>query len=175
LRSRRLNIVLENLNPRQDVWDFCCDHGYLGTEAYQSQKFCDIYFVDQVESIISKLKARFQMFAYLENSNSKAFFMCEPAQSLKQPVTGTVCITGVGGLMIYEILKQLGQAKFLHADRIILGPHRDNEKLIKLIEADPYLKPYQLQNKIQTIEKDRTRWIYIYDRVVDKALLKDTI
>ena len=161
--SERLQIVFDNLNPKQDVWDFCCDHGYLGGAAYKSQIFSNIYFVDQVDSIIKKLKTRFDQFVLCENNPSRSYFLCQSAESLNQAITGTISITGVGGLTIYTILSQLSLKKNLKAERIILGPHRDNEKLLMLISDNENLKQYSLQKKIAVVEDGRIRDIYIFD------------
>lgn len=164
--SERLQIVFQNLNPKHDVWDFCCDHGYLGGAAYKSQNFSNIYFVDQVDSIIERLKLRFQKFVYFEESLSKAYFICQSGQAIHQKVTGTLSITGVGGVTIFEILSGLARNKNLMAERLILGPHRDNEKLLKLISDEPDLKKYQLLKIESLVERQRARDIYIFDLII---------
>lgn len=163
MRSERLKIVFNHLNPRQNVWDFCCDHGYLGAEAYKSQNFGDIYFVDQVDTIIEHLKNRFHQYSYSENNASKATFICQSGESIDIDVTGTVCITGVGGTTIFQILSGLSENGRLHADRLILGPHRDNQKLLKLLSEHEYLKKYKLSQPIAITENDRQRELFIFD------------
>ena len=159
-------MIFNNLNPRQDVWDFCCDHGYLGGAAYKSQNFLNVYFVDQVDSIIENLKTRFYKFAYDENSKSNAYFLCQSGESIAQEINGTICITGVGGLTIYKILSDLAITKHLKARRFILGPHRDDDKLLKLIFEDQNLKQYSLQKTLAVVEDGRNRHMYIYDLTV---------
>lgn len=161
--SERLQTVFDHLNPKQDVWDFCCDHGYLGGAAYKSQKFANIYFVDQVDSIIQKLKARFDQFVFCKNNQSQAHFICQSGESLSQEITGTISITGVGGITIYTILSELAQKNNLKAERLILGPHRDNDKLLKLISENENLKMYSLQKTTAIIEDERHRDVFIFD------------
>lgn len=165
MRSERLKIVFNHLNPRQNVWDFCCDHGYLGAAAYKSQNFGDIYFVDQVDTIIDHLKNRFHKYSYSEINSSKAIFICQSGQSIEVDVTGTVCITGVGGTTIFQILTGLSESRRLHAGRLILGPHRDNQKLLKLLSEHDDLKKYELIKKIAITENDRLRELFIFDRI----------
>ncbi len=165
MRSERLKIVFNHLNPRQNVWDFCCDHGYLGAAAYKSQNFGDIYFVDQVDTIIDHLKNRFHQYAYSENNPSKATFICQSGESIDRDVTGTVCITGVGGTTIFQILSGISANGRLHPDRLILGPHRDNEKLLKLLSEHDDLKKFVLLKKIAITENDRLRELFIFDRI----------
>jgi tRNA (adenine22-N1)-methyltransferase len=161
--SERLQIVFNNLNPGQDVWDFCCDHGYLGGAAYKSQNYSDVYFVDQVDSIMNHLKTRFEKFVYDENSKSRAYFLCQSCENISRPVTGSVSITGVGGLTIFEILNALNKNHFLKAKRLILGPHRDNEKLLKFIAEDVALNKYTLTKQLMVTEGTRERLIYVFD------------
>ncbi len=161
--SQRLEIVFNHLNPRQDVWDFCCDHGYLGGAAYKSQNFSNIYFVDQVDTIIQNLKVRFNKFVISDNNPSQVYFLCQSAESLNHEINGTVSITGVGGLTIYKILSQLAVRKKLKADRLILGPHRDNEKLLMLISENENLKNYSLQKTATVLEDGRNRDLFIFD------------
>jgi tRNA (adenine22-N1)-methyltransferase len=160
--SNRLKIIFNNLIPNSDVWDFCCDHGYLGAAAYKSNKFKNIYFVDQVDTIVQKLENRFKKYVYTAAANSKAYFFCEDAKTLQQSITGNICITGVGGLTIIEILHALSKNNFLHADRLILGPHRDDEKLINFMTE---LNQYKLLKKEEVAEGARLRNIFVFNRI----------
>lgn len=165
--SDRHKIVFDNLIPHKDVWDFCCDHGYVGTAAYKSQKFPNIYFVDQVPSIIEKLQILFQKYVFFPQSTTKAHFICQSGQSIQVLINGTICITGVGGLTIFEILQGLSTNKVLNADRLILGPHRDDLKLLELIKNN--LNYFKLHSEIEVAEKDRIRKIFIYTRTLNNA------
>lgn len=162
--SERLTVVYENLLPKKDVWDFCCDHGYLGTAAYKSTNFTDIYFVDQVPTIMERLKIQFQKFVFKTDSVSKANFICTAGQDIKTNITGTVCITGVGGLTAFEILDGLSKNNFLNADRLILGPHRDDSKMLELIKSSSKLNQYNLKAEIKIVENDIKRSLFVLDK-----------
>lgn len=164
--SQRLTIVYENLLTQKDVWDICCDHGYIGTAAYNSSKFTDIYYVDRVPTIIEKLETQFQKFIFKEDSASKANFICKAAQDIKTSLTGTACITGVGGLTTFKVLDSLSKNNFLNVDRLILGPHRDESKLIELIKKSPQINQYHLKSVIKITENNRERSIFILDKIV---------
>ena len=163
--SERLTIVYQNLLPQKDAWDICCDHGYIGAAAYKSANFADIYFVDRVPSIIEKLKVQFDKFVFKTDSASKAIFICAPGQDIKMTLTGTVCITGVGGLAAFEILDGLAKNGFLNADRLVLGPHRDEKKLLELIKNSPQMSLYHLGSDIKVAEGKYTRSLYILERI----------
>ena len=98
-------------------------------------------------------------------SASKAHFICDDGQNIKSNTTGTICITGVGGLTAYEILDGLSKNNFLNADRLILGPHRDENKLIELIKNAPKLNQYRLQYEIEVIESHIKRRLFILDKI----------
>lgn len=73
--SRRMQYVYDHLLTGSPVWDFCCDHGYLGLNAYSSGDFPQIHFVDQVPHIIEKLESRFRK-DYFDSQNFQvAFFL----------------------------------------------------------------------------------------------------
>ncbi|MBY0554443.1 tRNA (adenine(22)-N(1))-methyltransferase TrmK [bacterium] len=164
--SERLTIVYENLLPQKDVWDICCDHGYLGTAAYKSANFSDIYFVDRVPTIIEKLEIKFQKFVLKTDSVSKAYFLCIPGQDISTGITGTASITGVGGLTAFEILHGLSEKNFLTVDRLILGPHRDEKKLLELIKNSSKLNQYHLKSEFEIVESNKSRSIFILDRIL---------
>ncbi len=160
--SPRLKIAFDQLIPGQDVWDICCDHGYLGTAAYKSQEFKNIYFVDPVESIMNKLQDRFRTYVFDARNSSKAYFLVQKAEELQQDMTGTVVTAGVGGLLIYQILKETALNGVLKAQRLILGPHRDGDKLLSLMKEDSLFQNYILTTTKEIIENNRQREFFIF-------------
>lgn len=162
--SPRLKTVYDHLLPHQDVWDFCCDHGYLGVAAYKSENFQNIYFVDPVISILKKLESQFFQYAHNKENRSNAHFILQKGQQIKMPVLGTASLVGVGGLLIYEILDGLASNSFLQSQRLILGPQRDTEKLLTLLKSNAFLRHYSLSQRKEVLENGRQRTILIYDR-----------
>ncbi len=168
--SDRLHFVFEHLIPNQDVWDFCCDHGYLGGTAYKSKQFKNIYFVDQVPHLIEKIKIKFNDYLFEEENTSKAFFITESGENILENVEGTISITGVGGQTIQNILSSLSKNNRLKAQRLILGPHKDAREMLEFILNHPDLKKYCLQSKNEILENGRTRSLFIYDFDTSKNL-----
>ncbi|AZZ35571.1 SAM-dependent methyltransferase [Bdellovibrio sp. qaytius] len=162
--SERLTFVYENLIPDKDVWDICCDHGYLGIAAYKNANFTHIYFVDRVPEIIERLKIQFHKSVFKIDSAVKATFICTSAQEIKTNVTGTVCITGVGGSTVFKILDGLSKNNLLNADRLILGPHRDEMNLLEMIKDSERLNQYQLKSEIKVVERTTSRSLFILDK-----------
>ncbi len=163
--SERLTIVYENLLPEKDVWDICCDHGYLGIAAYKNANFTHIYFVDRVPEIIDRLKIQFHKSIFKTDSAVKTSFIGTAGQDIHTNVTGTVCITGVGGSAIFKILDGLAKNNFLNADRLILGPHRDEMNLLELIKNSSLLNQYHLKSEYKIVENNFKRGLFILDRV----------
>lgn len=161
--SPRLQLVFDNLLSGKDVWDFCCDHGYLAAAAYESQKFNDIYFVDQVSSIMERTERLFKDHIYSEENKSQAYFLQLSGETVTHNVTGTACIIGVGAHTIHDILDGLGRNNFLKADRLVLGPHRDVEKLLTMIANNQNLKDYSLAATKKITEDKRERIFYVFE------------
>lgn len=164
--SNRLKAIYENLIPQKDVWDICCDHGLLGIAAYRSDNFLDVYFVDQVESIMNSLRDKFYQHGYNESLTKKAHFICASGENIQTKVSGTACISGVGALSILQILTPLEKKNALTADRLILGPHNDEEAFLESIQNSEIFKNYKLISQIEVEEKQRLRQIFVLDRLV---------
>ncbi len=161
--SDRLQFVYSNLLLHQDVWDFCCDHGYLGGAAYKSRQFKNIYFVDPIASIMQKLETNFKRFLFDLENPSSANFRLQSGETIAEPVQGTACILGVGAFIIYDILAALAQNGHLQAQRLILGPHRDSEKLLTMIKNSMLFDRYDLTLQQEVIENGRKRQFFIFD------------
>lgn len=160
----RLEFALSQLLSGMDVWDICCDHGYLGGAAYKSNNFKNIYFVDPVPSIMEKLKLKFNKFVFQPNSTYQAFFLQLKAQDLKQRIEGNFCVLGVGGELIFEILESLLRKQTFFAQRLILCPHKDEDWLIKQLQ-EHFSLVYKITFLTKVTEKNRERVFIILDRI----------
>lgn len=164
--SRRMQLIYDHLLPGKAVWDFCCDHGYMGLNAYESGLFTQVHFVDQVPHIIERLEQRFQSEYFRDDSVSQAFFHPRAGGSLEQPVQGSVVIAGVGAHTILEIVRSLIEKGVLSADRLILGPQRDEEKLFVWLQNLPDFH-YKSGSEILAIdERGRNRKLLIFDKIL---------
>lgn len=162
--SERLQFIYENLLPEKAVWDFCCDHGYLGVEALKSKKFSAVYFVDQVPHIIDNVSNVVrEKFA---DVYSLAHFIAAKGEDVPTKVDGTVVIAGVGAFTIQKILKSLWEKNQLIAEKLILSPQRDEHKFLSLLSAvgADFSATYSLHQEFICVEKNRRRHIYILIR-----------
>ncbi len=114
-------LVLRNLDPRlkhlydwcehecyDEVWDLCCDHGRLGLHIKQRTPDKKIHLVDQVPSIIDKLKAQYP------NADQWGLdiLLSDAAQiNLAKNKKHLIIIAGLGGenlkAILCDILKQV--------------------------------------------------------------------
>ncbi len=161
-----MQLIYDHLIPGKPVWDFCCDHGYLGTNAYMSGHFPRVYFVDQVKHLIEKLEQKY--LAHHEESHpSQAFFIPQAGEDVRNSVEGTVVIAGVGPHSILKILKGLSENQSLKAERLILcsqgGEEILKEGLLTLSNFD-----YQIGNEDCKIEeRGRVRKLLILNKKVN--------
>jgi tRNA (adenine22-N1)-methyltransferase len=157
--SPKLQIIYDQLLPGEDVWDLCCDHGYLGWAALASGNFAEIHFVDRVAPIIENLKRQI----IPHDPTRKARFHALGAETLQEPLTGTVVIAGVGAYTAFEILEKLWKRDLLKAKRLVLSPQRDEQKFLQwLQEFDAgFYHRYQLKNEQSVREGRRPLWVYV--------------
>ena len=163
--SPRLQHVYDLLLPGKPVWDFCCDHGHLGLNAFESGHFPEIYFVDQVDSIIHKLRGRFEAYLPKSKSSAQAHFLATSGQDIETPLRGTVVITGVGAYTILEILQGVKDKGNLLAERLILGPQRDEEKLLTWLR-EVLGTEYKISDEYYEVtEGRRTLQLLVFNRL----------
>lgn len=163
--SPRMQLIYEHLIPGQPVWDLCCDHGYLGLNAYESGAFPRVYFVDQVPEIIQRLQETFRRQFPQDSVTSRAQFVALAGEALTADVTGTLVIAGVGAHTIINIVQTLHSKDLLKADKLILAPQKDEQKLLKFM-AEQVPSTYQICNEhYNIIERGRTRKLLIFTRI----------
>ena len=162
--SQRLKLIFDQLLPGYAVWDICCDHGYLGSHAYQSQRFHEVNFVDQVPEIIARLEKRFHREIAQTTNPTASRFVVSAGEDLTLELTGNVVISGVGSYTIFQILKSLQEKNLLKAKRLILCPQNDVVKIDEIKKLPGFLYR-QSQDVISVNEKDRIREIYVLDLI----------
>lgn len=164
--SRRMQLIYDHLLPGKPVWDFCCDHGYLGLNAYESGLFSEVHFVDQVPHIVEQLEARFLAEYFREDAVTQAAFHSRPGEDLRQSVSGTVVITGVGAHTILKIVQTLREKGLLRADRLILGPQRDEQMLSDLLQKTLTNDFTRASEMLSVEERGRNRKLLIFDKIL---------
>jgi tRNA (adenine22-N1)-methyltransferase len=163
--SNRLQFIYENLLPGMPVWDFCCDHGYLGVEALKSGQFPKVFFVDQVPHIVENVESvvaeKFSEFL------TRAHFIVSKGEEIEEVVQGNVVIAGVGAFAIFKILRALCDRHLLQAHRLIFCPQRDEEKFVAMLNdlGESFTARFFLFGTTLLEERFRSRTIYIFERI----------
>lgn len=163
--SRRMQLIFDFLVPGEPVWDFCCDHGYMGLNAYESGLFPEVHFVDQVPHIIEQVQQRFQTEHFRENSSARAYFFAVAGEDIPKPLYGSAIIAGVGAYTIFKILESLHERDFLHAKRLILCPQRDDEKLKEDLRKMSNFSYEMTRDCCEIVERGRGRKLLIFDKI----------
>ncbi|MGZ3768309.1 MAG: SAM-dependent methyltransferase [Bdellovibrio sp.] len=163
--SRRMQLIFDLLLPDKPVWDFCCDHGYMGLNAYESGRFSEIFFVDKVPHIIEQLRSRFLKEYFTVEHKTKTYFLADPGEEILRPLYGTMIVAGVGAHTIYKIVESLHQKNILHADRLILGPQKDEEKLQKMLMRLSEFNYKTSEKLVEVVERGRSRRLLIFDKI----------
>ncbi|MBO9665765.1 MAG: tRNA (adenine(22)-N(1))-methyltransferase TrmK [Bdellovibrio sp.] len=162
-----MQALFDNLLRGEPVWDFCCDHGYLGLSAYRSGYFPEVHFVDQVPHIIQKLKVRFDEKHFREAYPQRAFFWAQSGETVAATAGGTAVIAGVGMHTISDILQGIHEKNSLKFNRLILSSHNYEEKLEQFLETwEPFLRTYKRTSVCEVFENGRNRKLLIFDKIL---------
>lgn len=156
--STRLKAIFEQLISEKPVWDFCCDHGFLGNAAIEAN-FPEVHFVDKVPHILQQLKMKNQKI----QNKVQVHYHISAGEMIRESVEGNVIIAGVGPAVISRILDGLIDSNNLQATRLILGPQRDPEKLEEWILSKSW--PYALSSVLTVKERGRERKLFIVKRL----------
>ena len=159
--TSRMKLFVDQALKNKDFWDLCCDHGYIGIHALQSENFRCIHFVDQQKHIIKNLNMRFHQSRNFLKDSYQYEFHAQDARKLSSQITGNLLIAGVGGKLAHDILVNLIQEKKLNADRILISIHSEEQKYIHLISE--VLCSYTHKLSLSFQEGKRERSLEVFD------------
>lgn len=93
-RLQHLQQWVEQTGRYDAVWDLCCDHGLLGLHLHESERHGHVYLVDQVPTIVDKLRTQ-----YDDRNNGQLSIQLAAAETIHLPDQPKQCfiIAGVGG------------------------------------------------------------------------------
>ena len=146
--------------PDRELWDLCCDHGFIGLYAFTQDLFNHIHFVDKQPHIIDRL------INLLNKANvpleSMSFHKID-ASEIDQVIKGNLILAGVGGKLGVKILGRLYNKGHLQAHRVIFSPHsQEQDSLDQIMKLENF--PYELMNSTRVIEAGRNRHIFVLER-----------
>lgn len=160
----RMQLIYDHLIPGEPVWDLCCDHGYMGLNAYESGLFPEVSFVDQVAPIVQRLEQRFKQYYLNSKSSVTVRFFSLPGEELPTEIKGTLVIAGVGAHTIFKIVQALHGRSFLQASKMIFVPQKDDEKLLELLQAEENMGYRYCNEHYMVLERGRVRKLLIFSR-----------
>lgn len=132
--DKRLLDIFNLVEKEYDtIWDTCCDHGKLGLAFLESNKSHTVHFVDQVSSIIAKLKTKIEMIPDFDQR--RATFQAKKAQDIELKNEGElICICGVGGDVGIQIIREIIERNTLPCDFLICAQYHIFDLRAFLIE-----------------------------------------
>ena len=124
--NKRLEKVAELLDKNDILADIGCDHGYLGIMAI-NKGIEYVQFIDNKSGPLSQAKKN----TIHIDENKVEFTLASGITRLNDKIN-TVCICGMGGELICDILEEnLSRAKKLN--KLILQPNRNEPSLRKFL------------------------------------------
>ncbi len=125
--SPRLSALADMVSPSYtDIWDCCCDHGYLGETLLMRHHQARLNFIDQVPELIERLRLRLGALAEIQGRWSAH---CLDLKLLSLPSENPrplMIIAGVGGDLVVELVEALLQQNPEHSIDLLLCPVRQN-------------------------------------------------
>jgi tRNA (adenine22-N1)-methyltransferase len=153
----RLKAAYEMCIPGHDVWDICCDHGYLGLNALYRIESPNVYLVDKSNHVVERLEMD------LNDVEPSLKVVAKSGQELKvEDLSGTAVIMGVGSQTIIDILSAWIEQKSIsewNLQRLVLSSHTKPERL------EDFLNKHDLKvtSKVSIKENRRLREIWRID------------
>jgi tRNA (adenine22-N1)-methyltransferase len=131
--SPRLQAILDITDqPYDQIWDTCCDHGYLGEAYLQRNQGRRVHFVDRVEALMCQIDQRLSS---IDNifAQSKWQIHCIDVKQLNlaSGQTHLVVVAGVGGDLCADIVEAIMTKHPTHDIDWILCPVHKHETLRK--------------------------------------------
>lgn len=136
-KIERLSKAVEWISKDDIVADIGCDHGYLAIEAL-NKGVSFVQLIDNKESPLNTARSNISKFGY---ENRSLLTLGYGLDEIDLSVN-TVCILGMGGELITNILKR-GMNKISNVNKFILGA---NTKV-------PFLREYLMNNNYHIIDE----------------------
>ena len=118
--GKRLRALRDSVTePYDEIWDLCCDHGFLGMALLDRGKAKKLYFVDQLPGITADLAKSLQAYP-----PEQYRIHTLPAEQVRWQIEGKrlVIIAGVGGETVVDILQQLIASNNCSDTTFLLSP-----------------------------------------------------
>ena len=137
--SKRLQHIDQMVTGDYDqIWDCCCDHGFLGASLLSQQTTKNIHFVDILPDLIDQVENKLQQF-YVHSPSAWKTHCLDITDLPLGEYEGKhlIIIAGVGGDLMIEFIDALQQQfSNLELDYLLCPVHHQFAVRKKLIELD---------------------------------------
>ncbi|MDO4961945.1 MAG: class I SAM-dependent methyltransferase [Eubacteriales bacterium] len=134
--SKRLETIVNMLEPCRVLADIGCDHGYVSIRAVQNKLAKQVIAADVAKGPLEAAKRN----AAAEGTAGKTSFILSDGLKAIPDEAGveTIVIAGMGGILIRDILKAGELNRFPELKQLILGPQSDLDLVRRyLIDETP--------------------------------------
>lgn len=130
--NKRLSRALNWVNPSQKIADIGCDHGYLAIACLEK----GVQFAQLIDNKDGPLQIARQNIIDKFPNTCYEITKCSGLDQLNSQVD-CICILGMGGLLICEILEK-GLNKIKNGDYLILEPNNKEEVVRKFLTENNF-------------------------------------
>ena len=112
--------------PIDNIWDCCCDHGYLGQHLLTLNPESTVHFVDVVPHLMAELESELNSQQYNSKQVKNWAVHCMDAARIKLNAqqSNLIIIAGVGGDLLLKMVETIVQNNPNQAVEFILCPVR---------------------------------------------------
>ena len=132
--SKRLDVILESVEPTTCVWDMGCDHGYLAASLIASNKAKHVIASDISKPSLEKTKAlavKRHLTSMIECRLGDGFDVISPGE------VDTAVIAGMGGHLIAQKLNCLSSTDY-HIQTFVIQPMNRADLVRHALENNGY-------------------------------------
>ncbi len=121
--SKRLETIVQMIEPCDCLADIGCDHGYVSIEAVRRKKAAHVIAADVAECPLDAARRNVQN----EGIADAAEFVLSDGLTAIPDDCGVNCIvnTGMGGILMKRILEEGKLTRFPELKQLVLGPQSD--------------------------------------------------
>jgi len=178
--SLRLQALVDIIDRQYDeIWDCCCDHGYLGMQLLENSAAPMIHFVECVPELVTQLQMQLEkQFAKANPSIGwKTHLADAGTMQLKVGGKHLLIIAGVGGELVAELVKELTNNNPTADFDFLLCPIQHNYFLRKRLQqlgfkliSEKLIKEQQRFYEILYVSQDAVNEAIKGNRVSSKAI-----
>lgn len=156
--NRRLNTISAFIESKNKVIDIGCDHGLLGIDLVINKKIDKMISSDINSGPLEMAKDNLKKYQVEDKIILK---QGNGLETIEDDID-TIVISGMGGLLISDILKDLKE--YPHVQKLVLSPNNEWHLLRKEIQK----QGFGLQKETLVLENNKYYLISVYEKRMKK-------